>query len=105
MIENYLINEQTKESTGNFNGKFFTLPARLESGNLIALTRDDCEAILTERQQLKKLADDNAYKHARVAEYPPITDYIDGVVKGDQEQIQTYIDACLAVKDKYPKPE
>jgi hypothetical protein len=41
----------------------------------------------------------------RAVEYPPITDYIDGVVKGDQEQIQAYIDACLAVKAKYPKPE
>jgi hypothetical protein len=45
------------------------------------------------------------YQRKRSAEYPPITDYIDGVVKGDQEQIQAYIDACLAVKDKYPKPE
>lgn len=41
----------------------------------------------------------------RSSEYPPITDYIDGVVKGDQAQIQAYIDACLAVKAKYPKPE
>jgi hypothetical protein len=49
--------------------------------------------------------DPNAYKYKRQPEYPPITDYIDGVVKGDQEQIQAYIDACLAVKDKYPKPE
>jgi hypothetical protein len=49
--------------------------------------------------------DPNAYKYQRATEYPPITDYIDGVVKGDQEQIQAYIDACLAVKAKYPKPE
>ena len=35
--------------------------------------------------------------------YPPIADYLDGVVKGDQAQIQAYIDACLAVKAKYPK--
>jgi hypothetical protein len=27
------------------------------------------------------------------------------VVKGDQVQVQAYIDACLAVKAKYPKPE
>jgi hypothetical protein len=38
----------------------------------------------------------------RQKEYPPITDYLDGVVKNDQMQIQTYIDACLAVKAKYP---
>lgn len=39
----------------------------------------------------------------RSAEYPPITDYLDGVVKGDQAQIDAYIAACLAVKAKYPK--
>lgn len=41
---------------------------------------------------------------ARVAEYPPMSDYIDGVVKGDQAQIDKYIADCLAVKAKYPKP-
>jgi hypothetical protein len=45
------------------------------------------------------------YQRDRAAEYPSITDYIDGVVKGDQTQIQAYIDACLAVKAKYPKPD
>jgi hypothetical protein len=43
------------------------------------------------------------YKMYRSAEYPPITDYLDGIVKGDQTQVQTYINACLAVKQKYPK--
>ncbi len=45
------------------------------------------------------------YQRQRAAEYPPVTDYIDGVVKGDQAQIDAYIAACLAVKAKYPKPE
>ena len=45
------------------------------------------------------------YQRDRAKEYPPITDYIDGIVKGDQAQVQTYIDACLAVKAKYPKSE
>jgi hypothetical protein len=43
------------------------------------------------------------YAEKRAAEYPPITDYIDGVVKGDQAQIDAYTAACLAVKAKYPK--
>lgn len=42
---------------------------------------------------------------ARSEEYPPMSDYLDGIVKGDQEQVQAYIDACLAVKAKYPKPQ
>jgi hypothetical protein len=47
--------------------------------------------------------DPNAYKAKRIAEYPPIIDYLDGVVKGDQTQIDKYIADCLAVKAKYPK--
>lgn len=47
--------------------------------------------------------DPNAYKVKRASEYPPITDYLDGVVKGDQAQIDKYIADCLAVKAKYPK--
>ncbi len=49
--------------------------------------------------------DPNAYKSKRQAEYPPYTDYLDGVVKGNQAQIDAYIAACQAVKTKYPKPE
>lgn len=43
-------------------------------------------------------------RRQRAAEYPPMADYLDGIVKGDQTQVQAYIDACLAVKVKYPKP-
>lgn len=41
---------------------------------------------------------------ARASEYPPMADYLDGIVKGDQAQIDKYIADCLAVKAKYPKP-
>ena len=47
--------------------------------------------------------DPEAYKYQRVAEYPPHADYLDGIVKGDNVQVQKYIDDCLAVKAKYPK--
>lgn len=47
--------------------------------------------------------DPEAYKAKRQAEYPPITDYLDGMVKGDQAQIDKYIADCQAVKAKYPK--
>lgn len=40
----------------------------------------------------------------RRKEYPKIEDYLDAIVKGDELQKQAYIDACLAVKAKYPKP-
>ena len=47
--------------------------------------------------------DPEAYKYQRAKEYPPMTDYLDGIVKGDNAQVQAYIDACNAVKNKYPK--
>jgi hypothetical protein len=47
---------------------------------------------------------DTQYQRDRKNEYPPIEEYIDGVVKGDQSQIDEYINKCLAVKAKYPKP-
>jgi hypothetical protein len=47
----------------------------------------------------------NAYITNRAKEYPPITDYLDGVVKDNQTQIDKYIADCLAVKAKYPKPK
>jgi hypothetical protein len=47
--------------------------------------------------------DPEAYKAKRQAEYPNLIDYIDGIVKGDQEQIAKYIADCQAVKTKYPK--
>ena len=43
------------------------------------------------------------YAELRAATYPPATDYLDAIVKGDTVQAQAYIDACLAVKLKYPK--
>jgi hypothetical protein len=62
-------------------------------GNEVAYDKDAVQAYV----------DAHAYKAKRASEYPPITDYIDGVVKGDQAQIDKYIADCLAVKAKYPK--
>jgi len=56
-----------------------------------------------EAESLRPIPPEPTYADKRAAEYPPYADYLDGVVKGDQEQIQTYIDTCLAVKAKYPK--
>lgn len=47
---------------------------------------------------------EQTYADLRKKAYPPIEDYIDGVVKGDNAQIQQYITDCLAVKARYPKP-
>jgi hypothetical protein len=47
--------------------------------------------------------DPEAYKAKRAAEYPSFIEYLDGIVKGDQAQIDKYIADCQAVKAKYPK--
>jgi hypothetical protein len=56
-----------------------------------------------DKAAVQAYVDAHAYIAKRASEYPPITDYLDGVVKSDQEQIDAYIAACLAVKAKYPK--
>ena len=61
-------------------------------------------AVTKEVKRLQAEYDAAEYQRLRAAEYPSINDYIDGVVKGDDEQVAAYIAACLAVKAKYPKP-
>lgn len=57
-----------------------------------------------ELNRLQAEYDAAQYQRDRAKEYPPSSDYLDAVVKGDEAQMQAYIDACLAVKAKYPKP-
>lgn len=47
--------------------------------------------------------DPEEYKYKRELEYPDFREYLDGIVKGDQAQIDKYIADCQAVKLKYPK--
>ena len=56
-----------------------------------------------DKDAVQAYVDAHAYIAKRASEYPPITDYIDGVVKGDQAQIDKYIADCLAVKARHPK--
>ncbi len=56
-----------------------------------------------DKSAVQAYVDAHAYIAKRASEYPPITDYIDGVVKGDQAQIDKYIADCLAVKQRFPK--
>lgn len=75
-------------------------------GNIPFTAQEEAEweAMQTASKAEQAALEATKYQRDRAAEYPSINNYIDGVVKGDQAQIQTYIDACLAVKLKYPKP-
>ena len=63
----------------------------------------DDNPVQYDKDAVQAYIDANSYQVKRAAEYPPIADYLDGVVKGDQAQIAKYIADCQAVKDKYPK--
>jgi hypothetical protein len=65
-------------------------------------TKKEC---IAEAAKLQAAYDALEYQRLRGPEYPPITDYLDGIAKGDKAQVDAYIAACLAVKEKYPKPE
>ena len=68
--------------------------------NTTPISKADIE---TKMAELQTAYDNNEYQRKRLSEYPPMADYLDGIVKGDDTQVQKYIDDCLAVKAKYPK--
>jgi hypothetical protein len=70
---------------------------------LVEITMDEVTSINTAKQQAA--FDALTYAEKRAMEYPPMSNYLDGVVKGDQAQIDAYVAACLAVKAKYPKEQ
>lgn len=71
-----------------------------EETTQIDLTQEEINELQNREDQYAKIA----YRDKRRNEYPSFIDYLDGIVKGDAAQVQSYIDACLAVKAKYPKP-
>ena len=78
---------------------------KIVNGLVVELTEAEIQE-LNARDAISQAAQAaTEYRLKRAGEYPSLIDYIDGIVKGDQAQVQAYIDACLAVKAKYPKPE
>jgi hypothetical protein len=63
-------------------------------------TMEQLDALEAQANEVEKL---NLVKTNRANEYPDFKEYLDGIVKGDDAQIQKYINDCLAVKAKYPK--
>jgi hypothetical protein len=63
-------------------------------------TEAQLNALESQANEVERL---NQVKSNRSKEYPDFKDYLDGIVKGDQAQIDKYIADCLAVKAKYPK--
>jgi len=59
--------------------------------------------ILTKQAELQAEYDAQDYARKRKAAYPDIYDYMDGIVKDDQTQINKYIADSQAIKARYPK--
>jgi len=98
----YKIDNNTK--IVNFNNEEFY--PKLVNGILIELTEQECILEKNRREQAKLKTieyESKKYQRDRANEYPDLKDYLDGIVKGDNAQIQKYINDCLAVKAKYPK--
>jgi len=80
-----------------FDGKTLHIDG-INAADIKAAEASLCIAALDAEEKLREL-------HAQRAEaYPPQADYLDAIVKGDAVAQQAYIDACLAIKAKYPKP-
>ena len=75
----------------------------------VVVTREDVaydadgNEVAYDKFAVQAYVDAHAYIAKRASEYPPVTDWLDGMVKGDQAQIDKYIADCLAVKQRFPK--
>ena len=81
---------------------------RAVNSSIVTIRGDDAfdadgNSVTYNETAVQAYIDAHAYIAKRQAEYPPITDYLDGVAKADQAQIDKYIADCQAVKAKYPK--
>ena len=63
----------------------------------------DGNEVAYDKAAVQAYVDAHAYIAKRAAEYPNFTDWLDGMVKGDQAQMDKYVADCLAIKQKYPK--
>jgi len=76
---------------------------RIEETNTIEAFDANGNPVTYDETAVQAYIDAHAYIAKRQAEYPPFTDYLDGIAKNDQAQINKYIADCQAVKAKYPK--
>ena len=71
-----------------------------EDGNPNSITE---KQITDKHFELMAEYNSKEYQIKRKEEYPPMEDYLDGIVKDDQTQIDKYIADCKVVKEKYSK--
>lgn len=69
-------------------------------GNKTPISEQEAMQMIAEQQQ----ADFDAlpWFEKRQISYPPICDYMCGIIDDSQTEINAYIDACKAINAKYP---
>jgi surfactin synthase thioesterase subunit len=76
-------------------------------GGLVEITKLEAERI--GKQNYEKLREAEIakmdYVRQRLTEYPELGEFVDAWVKNDTNALEEYRQKCLAVKDKFPKPE
>lgn len=71
-------------------------------GNKTPITTEEAAELATAVQQQHWDSED--YYRKRLYSYPPLGDFVDAWVKGDDSALEEYRQKCLEVKAKYPKP-
>jgi hypothetical protein len=70
----------------------------------ISKAEADRIGILNYQKQLESEIAGMDYVRQRITEYPMVSDFLDAWVKGDEQALEEYRQACLAIKAKFPKP-
>jgi hypothetical protein len=77
---------------------------KMVNGEVVEMTAEEITQRNAEVAQAEAEFAATGYISQRQAAYPPIEDYVDGIVKGDTAQVDKYVADCLAVKAQFPKP-
>jgi hypothetical protein len=79
-----------------------TVPA-----GLIEITKAEAERIGKQNYEAQREAEIAAmdYVRQRLTAYPELGEFVDAWVKNDTAALEEYRQKCLAVKEKFPKPE
>lgn len=80
---------------------------QLVPSGLVEITKLEAERI--GKQNYEKLREAEIakmdYVRQRLTEYPELGEFVDAWVKNDTNALEEYRQKCLAVKEKFPKPE
>ena len=90
------------------NNKLFGFEDGVEvPSGLIEITKAEAERIGKQNYEAQREAEiaEMDYVRQRLTAYPELGEFVDAWVKNDTAALEEYRQKCLAVKEKFPKPE